>query len=255
VLVVVALAAVGIVAGATAAAAAGAITVTPSTGLVDGQTVSIDGSGWIAVAQLAFCEAVVLGPPDASNCGNGTINFATADGTGNFSGSPIIKRNIFVPKLGRQVDCADPAAQCVLAAADFSNVAGTVVWVNLGFAPAPPVIVPSSAPVLEGNSGATSLSVPVTLSFASALTVTAQWTTLFVSGAPCCQADPATDYTSASGTVTFAPGDTAETVTISVNGDTLVEPDEYIVVSFTSPTNATLGGFWGLGFGAITNDD
>ncbi|MGZ4728598.1 MAG: hypothetical protein ACXWB2_12825 [Acidimicrobiales bacterium] len=40
-----------------------------------------------------------------------------------------------------------------------------------------------------------------------------------------------------------------------IDGDTVVEPDEYVVVSFHHPTNATMGGFWGLGFGVITNDD
>jgi hypothetical protein len=34
-----------------------------------------------------------------------------------------------------------------------------------------------------------------------------------------------------------------------------VEPDEYFVVQFGNPTNATMGGFWGLGFGGILNDD
>ena len=55
--------------------------------------------------------------------------------------------------------------------------------------------------------------------------------------------------------VTFAPGETSKTVTISVNGDTAVEPDEWIVVSFKKPANARIGGFWGLGFGVILNDE
>ena len=55
--------------------------------------------------------------------------------------------------------------------------------------------------------------------------------------------------------MTFAPGETAKTVTISVNGDTDVEPNEWITVSFKHPTNAKMGGFYGLGFGVITNDD
>ena len=38
-------------------------------------------------------------------------------------------------------------------------------------------------------------------------------------------------------------------------GDLEVESDEYLVVSFRNPTNAVMGGFWGLGFGGITNDD
>ena len=69
------------------------------------------------------------------------------------------------------------------------------------------------------------------------------------------QADPGTDYVPASGTVTFAPGETSKTVPVTVKGDTTAETDEYIVVSFTHPTNARMGGFWGLGFGVITNDD
>ena len=44
-------------------------------------------------------------------------------------------------------------------------------------------------------------------------------------------------------------------MTISVNGDTDVEPNEWITLSFKNPTNATMGGFYGLGFGVITNDD
>jgi hypothetical protein len=97
--------------------------------------------------------------------------------------------------------------------------------------------------------------VPVTLSNPSTQTITAQWTTAFAPGLPGNPADPATDYAPANGTVTFAPGDTTATVTISVNGDTLVEPDEYIVVLFGNPTNAKMGGFYGLGAGIITNDD
>jgi len=97
------------------------------------------------------------------------------------------------------------------------------------------------------------LHVPVTLSAPSTQTVTVQWFTGPAGPAP--RADPATDFTAASGTVTFAPGDTSESVTISVNGDALVEPDEYLLVSFNHPTNAKMGGYYGLGFGLITNDD
>lgn len=118
-----------------------------------------------------------------------------------------------------------------------------------------PVVIPRSASVVEGNSGTRIIQVPVTLSNPSPQTVTAQWTTVFVPGAPAGQADPGTDYLPASGTVTFAPGQTTATAPISVKGDTTVETDEYIVVSFTHPTNARMGGFWGLGFGVITNDD
>jgi hypothetical protein len=58
----------------------------------------------------------------------------------------------------------------------------------------------------------------------------------------------------ASGTLTFAPGETTHDVAINVRGDTLVEPDEYFAVAFSSPTNARLGGYLGLGGVGITND-
>ena len=99
------------------------------------------------------------------------------------------------------------------------------------------------------------LHVPVTLSNPSTQTVTVPWKTVFVSKTRAGQADPTTDYTPASGTVTFAPGETAKTITIAVNGDTIVEPDEYVVVRFTNPTNAKIVGYHGLGYGVITNDD
>jgi hypothetical protein len=108
-----------------------------------------------------------------------------------------------------------------------------------------PIVLPGTTSVLEGNAGTTSVHEPLSLSIASSLSVTVQWTTKLTPGAPVGQADPATDFTPASGTVTFAPGETAKTVTISVNGDTLVEPDEWIVVGFNHPTNARMGGFWG----------
>lgn len=121
----------------------------------------------------------------------------------------------------------------------------------------PPVIVPRSASIAEGNSGTTNLMVPVTLSYPSTQTVSAQWRTVFAPHGAGAQADPATDYTAATGTVTFAPGQVTQTITItiSINGDTLVEPDEYLVVAFHDPTNATIGGLYGLGVGFITNDD
>ena len=249
-LAAVALVAGGTVAGATAAVAATSITVTPSTGLVDGETVTVTGSGWAPGDTVYYCEAVLVDPPSSNDCGT-VIKNVTADGAGNFS-VPVVIERIITPFGRPPVDCAAPVQTCVFGAArlDLSGL----VRVNLDFAPAPPVILPGAASVLEGNSATSNVSVPVTLSYASSATVTAQWTTPFAPGAPPGQADPGTDFTPASGTVTFAPGNTSQSVTISVNGDTLDEPDEAIPVSFSNPTNATIGGL-GLGVATITNDD
>ena len=66
------------------------------------------------------------------------------------------------------------------------------------------------------------------------------------------------DYeTLASGTLTFAPGETSKSVAVTVNGDDIDEPDETVVVRLSSPSNATLtGGATTLdGTGTITDND
>jgi len=110
-------------------------------------------------------------------------------------------------------------------------------------------IVPEAASVNEGDSGSVTIEVPVTLTVASNLTVSAQWATAdFTATAP-------DDYTADSGTVTFLPGDTQEVVSISVNGETIHEIDEILLVQFSNLTNSVLGGTLGLGFATVTNDD
>lgn len=112
-----------------------------------------------------------------------------------------------------------------------------------------PIIVPGGVSVVEGNSGTKVVLVPVSLSVASGQIVTASWSTLND------QAVAPGDYVTASGTVTFLPGQTSQTVPVIVQGDTLSEADERFLVSFTNPRNATIGGFYDLGVATITNDD
>jgi hypothetical protein len=44
-------------------------------------------------------------------------------------------------------------------------------------------------------------------------------------------------------------------VPVTVLGDTTPEPDELVVISFLNPVNARMGGFWGLAFAGIADDD
>ena len=134
-------------------------------------------------------------------------------------------------------------------------VAGASATYTATYADATPALVPGGATVVEGNSGVRTAAVPVTLSHPSIQTVTASWSTLYQSGLSGSPATPPSDYTPASGTVTFAPGETTKTVSVPIVGDTTTEPDEYAVVAFSAPTNATLGGYYGLGFLTIKNDD
>jgi len=61
------------------------------------------------------------------------------------------------------------------------------------------------------------------------------------------------DYQRASGTLTFAPGVTTQTITVPVNGDTKIEADETFAVALSGPTNAIIAR--GTGTGTIVIDD
>jgi hypothetical protein len=56
-----------------------------------------------------------------------------------------------------------------------------------------------------------------------------------------------------SGTVTFAAGESSQTITVNVSGDTSVENDEGFTVTLSSPSGATIA--TGAASGTILNDD
>ncbi len=90
------------------------------------------------------------------------------------------------------------------------------------------------ASVTEGDAGSTDLTFTLTLVAASGKTVTVDYADTGRG-----TATSGTDYTAlAAGTVTFSPGDTSETITVSVTGDPVVERHETVVLSLSNPTNA-----------------
>ena len=62
------------------------------------------------------------------------------------------------------------------------------------------------------------------------------------------------DYTAATGTLTFAPGQTTKTVTVTVNADVLDEANETFSVNLTG-CRRTRRSPTALGLGTITDDD
>lgn len=115
---------------------------------------------------------------------------------------------------------------------------------------APPIAVPDVGFVNE-EPGAV-VHVPVKLQGSSAFDIWIDWRTVNVPDAPAGQALAPGDYAAASGTLRIPAGRRTGVIDVSIVGDRLFpEPDEFIVVSFSNPTNATLGGFFGLGFGVI----
>ena len=93
---------------------------------------------------------------------------------------------------------------------------------------------------------AANLNFTVTLSGQSSQTVTANYATADGS------ATAGNDYTSSTGTVTFAPGVVSQIISVGILADTTNEYDETFSVTLSSPSNATLGTATGT---MLINDD
>jgi Calx-beta domain/RTX calcium-binding nonapeptide repeat (4 copies) len=110
-----------------------------------------------------------------------------------------------------------------------------------------PALSAGDVTVPEGDSGTSTLSVPVTLSKPVTWSVSVNYATADGS------ATAPSDYTAGSGTITFAPGETSMTVAVVVTGDTAVEPDETLSVGLSNAVNATIAD--GSATGTIKNED
>ncbi len=110
-----------------------------------------------------------------------------------------------------------------------------------------PALSVSDARVVEGNSGTATATFAVGLSQASAAPVTVRYATSDQT------ASAGSDYTAASGTLTFAPGETSKTVSVAVLGDIQAESDEAFALTLSSPAGATLSRAQAVG--TIVNDD
>jgi len=149
---------------------------------------------------------------------------------------------------------ADIRQAILSSAAPTSSLAGkTVTGGRLNVAAAlsavPPVgISISSGSVTEGNSGTTPLSFTVTLASAATSTVTVNYATANGTAAA------GSDFTAASGTLTFAPGETSKTVSVAVIGDTAFESNETFSLTLSgASTNARIA--TASATGTIVNDD
>ncbi len=105
------------------------------------------------------------------------------------------------------------------------------------------------ARVVEGNTGTSNLVFTVTLSAPSDGSVTVDYTTSDGS------AIAGSDYTAASGSLTFANGETSQQVTIAVSGDTTEEDHETLMLTLTNASGAALHSTAAVATGVVVDDD
>ena len=207
--------------------------------------------------RLAYTFTVTLS--DASNTPV-TVQYATADGTA-IAGQdylPVRGLVVFGPKetsktitvyvAGDRVP--EPNEQFFV---NLSNATGTTIVDGEGIG----TILNDDGPTLaitdvskaEGNGGITTYTFTVTatrnginFSLITVAYATADGT-----------AAAGSDYTATSGTLTLVPGQTTQTITVDVLGDTAREPDETFAVNLSNASGATI--FKSQGIGTIVNDD
>lgn len=138
---------------------------------------------------------------------------------------------------------------------NLSNPAGATIADTQGMATivnddAAPTISINDVTVTEGNVGTVNATFTVSLSGPSSQQITVQYAT---ADGTARSTTPPDYYAIPLSTLTFAPGVTSRTISVQVQGDTLVEPNETFFVNLSNPTIATIAD--GQGVGTILDDD
>jgi len=98
--------------GFTACSTGPAVSVTPSTGLADGQVVTVRGRGYTPNSSLGMIQCVA-GADSIDDCDGLTATSFSADARGGFD-KPLTVRRVISHNVGRTTDCARPGA-CIVA--------------------------------------------------------------------------------------------------------------------------------------------
>lgn len=187
---------------------------------------------WVDVNALDFITptTATVGAKDGNAAANRTVLASTISGLSIASGGTFCLR---------WNDADASSADDGLSIDDFSLTVGGVGL---------PVLAVSDASAFEGDSGTTTLNFGFGLNApAGAGGVTIQYAT--ADGT----ATAGSDYVAASGTVVIPQGATSTTIAITVNADTVSEPDETFFVNITGVSGAVVSDAQGLG--TLQNDD
>jgi hypothetical protein len=173
---------------------------------------------------------------------SGTLTFNPGD-TSRTVSVPINGDTTFEPNETFLVNLTTPTNASIAGA----QAVGTII--NDDAAPPIPKLTIDDVNIVEGNSGNSVATFTVTLSPVSNQIVTVDFKT-----ANGTATDAGSDYQPLSSTLTFNPGETSRSITVRINGDTLVEPDETFFVNLSNPTGgAEISDNQGVA--TIRNDD
>jgi hypothetical protein len=212
----------------------------------DGAQLSLSGPSTITEpasgGNTSLTYTVTLSPASGQTV---TVNYATSNGTaqagsdytaasGQLSFGPgQTTRTFAVTVLGDAVNEPNETFAVSLGSPVNASVATGPLQVTITDANAPPTLGISDAVV---NEGAGTVAVEVNKAGSTAQTVTVQYEGQTGSSFP--GATLGADFTLTAGTLSFAPGETKKTITVTIVNDTTAEADETFQVVLKSPAPA-----------------
>ena len=208
-------------------------------GLTEGNT-GTTPLGFVVTLSAASGQTVTVNYATAAGTATATSDYTTTSGTLTFPAGTTT-RTISVPIVGDTMDEPNEAFVVNLSGASVtiadSQATGTITDND----PTPSISVNNVA-VTEGNLSSTTMTFTVTLSNASSQTVTVNFAT--ANGT----ATAGSDYTARSGTLTFSPGTTTQTVAITIAGDFTSEANETLFLNLSGVSGtATIADAQGVG--------
>jgi hypothetical protein len=179
-------------------------------------------------------------------------DYTTTSGTLNWADNDPSNKTFTIPITDDSTNELNETVNLALSnptnGAQLGSQATAVLTIIDDDAPLPTISI-ADVSQAEGNSGLTPFVFNVTLSAASNQTITVDFATTSNGGTTI----SGSDYSPIGGTLIFAPGQVSKPLTVNVNGDTTLEPDETFFMKLSNPTNATISKSQATG--TIINDD
>lgn len=157
------------------------------------------------------------------------------------------QKTVDIAVLGDRVQEGQESFSLLLSAATGATIADGTALAVIRDNDAPPVVSVADIVLAEGDAGTTAAIFTLRLSKAWNQAVSVGFTTQDGS------ALAGEDYVAASGSVSFAAGQTVQTVTVQVIGDTATEPDEAFTLLLRKPMGVTVKDATAVA--TITDDD
>jgi hypothetical protein len=121
------------------------------------------------------------------------------------------------------------------------TIAGQTFTVNQAAASVSAAVVQFAPTTYSVAESAGSVTLTVSRTGDTSGTATVAYSTCGAGCATLATATPGSDYTAASGTLSFGPGVSSQTISVPILNDNLVEGSETFTVTLSSPTGASLG--------------